>query len=51
MFEVVVLVVDHVLFVERLANLTIFVLSLPIAVPGTISHSFFFDTSFKFLLN
>jgi uncharacterized membrane protein len=38
--EVVVLVVNHILLVEALADLTIFGLALPIAVPGAISHLF-----------
>ena len=38
-FEVdVVVVVDHVLLGEGLADLGLFALTLAIAVPGTISH-------------
>ena len=36
--EVVVLSIDHVLLVEGLADLTLLILALPIAVPGAISH-------------
>jgi len=39
-FEIVVLVVDHVLLVKALADLAVFVFTLPIAVPSTISHFF-----------
>lgn len=35
---VVVVVVDHVLFGEGLANLTVVSLPLPVAVASTISH-------------
>lgn len=38
-FKVVVVIVDHVLLVEGLTDLTVFVFSLPIAVAGTISHA------------
>lgn len=38
--EIVVLVVDHVLLVKALADLAVFVFTLPIAVPSTISHFF-----------
>ena len=46
-FEVVVLVVLHVLLVKGLTNLlAILVFTLPIAVPGTISHNFLFKLIF-----
>lgn len=38
MLKVVVLSIDHVLLVEGLADLTLLILALPIAVPGAISH-------------
>jgi len=39
-FEIVVLVVYHVLLIETLSDLTILGFPLSIAVPGTISHFF-----------
>ena len=50
LLKVVVLVVDHVLLVEGLADLTLLVLALPIAVAGTISHNFNFSLLLKLFL-
>ena len=41
--EVVVLVVDHILLVERLANLAIFVFSSAIAISCAVTHFFMFS--------
>ena len=45
--KVVMLVVEHILFVEGLANLICIFLTLPVAITGTVSHFFIVDVLIK----